>query len=125
MDENITAENFSRRFSGIQHTILRWNDKELDDGLFVNVFPIDYELCLRIQIHICIGFFIKWDVYTWPDYQRGQWPSRFCENRVLTEIVHYGCKSDVLHIFPLRPINTCLSTVTAQKSHFFSKILCP
>ena len=43
MDENITAKNISRRFSGIQHTILRWNEKELDDGLFVNVFPIDYE----------------------------------------------------------------------------------
>ena len=46
MDENITAKNISRRFSGIQHTILRWNDKELDDGLFVNVFPINYELCV-------------------------------------------------------------------------------
>ena len=43
MDENITAKNISRRFSGIQHTILRWNEKELDDGLFVNVFPINYE----------------------------------------------------------------------------------
>ena len=49
MDENITAKNFSRRFSGIQHTILRWNDKELDDGLFVNVFPINYELWVRLE----------------------------------------------------------------------------
>ena len=48
MDENITAKNFSRQFSGIQHTILRWNDKELDDGLFVNVFPINYELCTML-----------------------------------------------------------------------------
>ena len=46
MDEYITAKKFSRRFSGIQHTILRWNDKELDNGLFVNVFPINNELCL-------------------------------------------------------------------------------
>ena len=45
MDENITAKNISRQFSGIQHTILRWNEKELDDGLFVNVFPINYESC--------------------------------------------------------------------------------
>ena len=45
MDENITAKNISRRFSGIQHTILGWNDKELDDDLFVFVFPIDYESC--------------------------------------------------------------------------------
>ena len=35
MDENITAKNISRRFSGIQHTIMGWNDQELDDGLFV------------------------------------------------------------------------------------------
>ena len=45
MDENITAKNFLRRFSGIQHTILGWYDKELDDDLFVYVFPIDYETC--------------------------------------------------------------------------------
>ena len=43
MDENITAKIFLRRFSGIQHTILGWNDKELDDDLFVYVFPINYE----------------------------------------------------------------------------------
>ena len=91
---------------------------------FFSVVILKY-VCLRIQIHICIGFFIKWDVLTRPDYQRGQWPSRFCENRVLTEIVHNGCKSDILHIFTLGLINKWLSTVTAQKSHFFSKILCP
>ena len=45
MDENITAKNISRRFSGIQHTILGWNVKELDDGLFVYVNPIHYESC--------------------------------------------------------------------------------
>ena len=45
MDENITAKIFLRRFSGIQHTILGWNDKELGDDLFVYVFPIDYESC--------------------------------------------------------------------------------
>ena len=45
MDENITAKNISRRFSGIQHSILGWNDKKLDDDLFVYVFPINYESC--------------------------------------------------------------------------------
>ena len=43
MDENITAKIFLRRFSGIQHKILGRNDKELDDDLFVYVFPINYE----------------------------------------------------------------------------------
>ena len=43
MDENTTAKNISWRFTGIQHTILGWNDKELDDGLFVYVYPIHYE----------------------------------------------------------------------------------
>ena len=47
MDENITAKNISRRFSGIKHSILGWNDKKLDDDLFVYVFPIDYESCLK------------------------------------------------------------------------------
>ena len=56
MDENITAKNISRRFSGIQHTILRWNEKELDNGLFVNVFSIDYESCERF-IQILCGLF--------------------------------------------------------------------
>ena len=49
MDENSTAEFFSRRFTGIQNTILGWNDKELDDGLSVNVYPIHYESCVVIE----------------------------------------------------------------------------
>ena len=50
MNENITAKNISRRFSGIQHTILGWNVKELDDGLFVYVNPIHYESCLPVEV---------------------------------------------------------------------------
>ena len=46
-NENITAKNISRRFTGIQHTILGWNDKELDDDLFVYVYPIHYESCIK------------------------------------------------------------------------------
>ena len=42
-DENITVKNILRRFTGIQHAILGWNEKELDDGLFVYVYPIHYE----------------------------------------------------------------------------------
>ena len=44
-DENITVENILRRFPGIQHSILGWNDKELEDGLFVYVHPIHYKSC--------------------------------------------------------------------------------
>ena len=45
IEEKITAEFFSRRFSGIQHTIWGRNDKKLEDDLFVDVDPINYEVC--------------------------------------------------------------------------------
>ena len=55
MEENITAKNISRRFSGIQHTILGWNDKELDDDLFVYVYPIHYKSCEKHGFHFVMG----------------------------------------------------------------------
>ena len=45
MDEKIRAEFFSRRFSGIQHTIWGRNGKKLEDDLFVDVDPMNYEVC--------------------------------------------------------------------------------
>ena len=42
-DEKVRAEFFLRRFSGMHHTIWGWNDKDLDDDLFVDVDPINYE----------------------------------------------------------------------------------
>ena len=66
-------------------------------------------------------FFEKKDVCTGPDYPCSQWPSRFYESRLLTWIVHNACKSDILDIFPLGPISTCISTVTTQISHYFVK----
>ena len=44
IEEKITAEFFSRRFSGIQHTIWGRNDKKLEDDLFVDVDPINYKV---------------------------------------------------------------------------------
>ena len=44
MDENITAENISWRFSGIQHTIRGRDGKELEDDLFEDVDPMNYEV---------------------------------------------------------------------------------
>ena len=45
MDKKIRAEFFSRRFSGMQHTIWGRNGKKLEDDLFVDVDPINYEVC--------------------------------------------------------------------------------
>ena len=45
IDEKITAEFFSRRFSGIQHTIWGRNGKKLEDDLFVDVDPMNYKVC--------------------------------------------------------------------------------
>ena len=44
MDEKIRAEIFSRRFSGMELTIWGQNGKELEDDLFVDVKPINYEV---------------------------------------------------------------------------------
>ena len=44
MDKKIRAEFFSRRFSGMQHTIWGRNGKKLEDDLFVDVDPINYEV---------------------------------------------------------------------------------
>ena len=45
MDEKIRAKFFSRRFSGIQHTIWGHNGKKLEDDLFVDVDPMNYKVC--------------------------------------------------------------------------------
>ena len=45
MDKKIRAEIFSRRFSGMQHTIWDRNDKKLEDDLFVDVDPMNYKVC--------------------------------------------------------------------------------
>ena len=45
-DKKITAEIISRRFSGMQHTIWGRNGKKLEDDLFVDVDPINYEPCI-------------------------------------------------------------------------------
>ena len=50
MDEKIRAKFFSRRFSGIQDTIWGRNGKKLEDDLFVDVDPINYEVW-----HVFIG----------------------------------------------------------------------
>ena len=42
-DEKVRAEFFSRRFSGMHHTIWGWNDKELEDDIVVDVNPRNYE----------------------------------------------------------------------------------
>ena len=78
-------------------------------------------VCLRIQIQICNGFFEKKDVCTGPDYPCSQWPSRFHESPLLTWIVNNACESDILDIFPLGPISTCILTVSTQISHYFVK----
>ena len=44
MDKKIRAEFFSRRFSGMQHTIWGRNGKKLEDDLFVDVDPMNYEV---------------------------------------------------------------------------------
>ena len=44
MDEKIRAKFFSRRFSGIQDTIWGRNGKKLEDDLFVDVDPMNYEV---------------------------------------------------------------------------------
>ena len=44
MDEKIRAEFFSRRFSGIQHTIWGRIGKKLEDDHFVDVNPMNYEV---------------------------------------------------------------------------------
>ena len=46
MDKKIRAEFFSRRFSGMHHTIWGRNGKELDDDLFRDVNPMNYEVCV-------------------------------------------------------------------------------
>ena len=50
MDEKIRAKFFSRRFSGIQHTIWGRNGKKLEDDLFVDVDPMNYEVWVRYFI---------------------------------------------------------------------------
>ena len=53
MDKKIRAEIFSRRFSGMQHTIWGGNDKELEDDLFVDVNPMNYEVWAGKNLDIC------------------------------------------------------------------------
>ena len=42
-DEKVRAEFFSRRFSGMHHTIWGGNNKELEDDIVVDVNPRNYE----------------------------------------------------------------------------------
>ena len=57
MDEKIRAKFFSRRFSGIQHTIKGRNGKELEDDLFVDVDPMNYEVWITfIFVHFEMSF---------------------------------------------------------------------
>ena len=51
MDKKIRAEIFSRRFSGMQHTIWGGNDKELEDDLFVDLNPMNYEVCVICELN--------------------------------------------------------------------------
>ena len=48
IDEKITAEFFSRRFSGIQHTIWGQNSKKLEDDLFAYVDPMNFDVCAAL-----------------------------------------------------------------------------
>ena len=57
MDKKIRAKFFSRRFSGIQHTIWGRNGKKLEDDLFVDVDPINYEVCRRNLLNLMSKYF--------------------------------------------------------------------
>ena len=63
MDEKIRANLFSRWFSGIQHTIRGRNGKELEDDLFVDVDPMNYEVCGVLRNHYATIYSLSYQLH--------------------------------------------------------------